>query len=92
MTNSCFACINSAKLYSVSRPPQFDAWIDKYGGEDFERVVVDFIDLVETASQHADEATLVEMKKHFIMSCKLEHMFWDQALEQMQWPEHIPKV
>jgi thiaminase/transcriptional activator TenA len=55
-------------------------------------VVVDFIDLVETASQHADEATLVEMKKHFIMSCKLEHMFWDQALEQMQWPEHIPKV
>jgi thiaminase/transcriptional activator TenA len=71
---------------SVQRPPQFDAWIDMYGGEDFEHEVKDYIAMNNKACQSADVETLKNMEKHFLTCCKLEHMFWDQAQEQMQWP------
>ena len=74
---------------TVERPPQFDAWIDMYGGEEFENEVKDYIGLVDAACETADSATRKEMEKHFIMSCKLEHMFWDQAQFQMQWPQTL---
>jgi len=74
---------------SVTRSPQFDAWIDMYGGEGFEKEVKDYIGMCDAAAKTADEATLKEMEKHFIMSCKLEHMFWDQAQQRMQWPDIV---
>lgn len=57
-----------------------------YGGEEFEKEVTDFIALVDAACATADDLTLQKMKDHFIMSCKLEHMFWDQAQTLMEWP------
>ena len=72
---------------TVKRPPQFDAWIDMYAGDDFEREVKEYITIVDDAAKFADSATLKKMEEHFIMSCKLEHMFWDQAHELMQWPD-----
>ena len=85
---------------SVTRPPPFDAWIDMYAGEEFEKAVKDYIGLVDAACQAIrsqanngiiteDDANkeLNEMLKHFIMSCKLEHMFWDQATTMLTWPE-----
>ena len=73
--------------FSVKRPPQFDAWIDMYGGDDFEKEVKDYIAMVDAECKTADEAELKEMEKHFLMNCKLEHMFWDQATTMMKWPE-----
>ena len=58
-----------------------------YGGEDFEKEVKDYIAMVDAAVQTVNEATLKEIEKHFIMSCKLEHMFWDQAQHKMEWPD-----
>ena len=73
---------------SVNRPPQFDAWIDMYAGDNFEREVKEYIQIVDDAAiKSADKETLQQMEEHFIMSCKLEHMFWDQAAELMQWPQ-----
>jgi thiaminase/transcriptional activator TenA len=66
-----------------------------YGGEEFGKEVKDYIAMVDSAAQTVNEATLKEMEKHFIMSCKLEHMFWDQAQFKMEWPDivnqnHLP--
>ena len=82
-----YFCESYSMLFSVKRPPQFDAWIDMYGGEEFEKEVKDYIAMVDNACKGASEAELEEMKKHFLMSCKLEHMFWDQATTTMKWPE-----
>jgi thiaminase len=49
--------------------------------------VVDYIALVDDTCKTASAETLQEMEKHFIMSCKLEHMFWDQAEALMDWPK-----
>jgi thiaminase len=60
-----------------------------YGGEKFEMEVEDYIAMVNRACETADEATLKEMEKHFIMCCKLEHMFWDQAERCMKLPDIV---
>mmetsp|Transcript_17066 Transcript_17066/g.16494 ORF Transcript_17066/g.16494 Transcript_17066/m.16494 type:complete len:229 (-) Transcript_17066:90-776(-) len=72
---------------SVNRCPQYDAWIDMYAGDEFEKEVKDYIAMVDAAAQTVDLSTRKLMKEHFIMSCKLEHMFWDQANALMQWPD-----
>jgi thiaminase (transcriptional activator TenA) len=74
---------------SVKRPAQYDAWIDMYGGEEFEKEVKDYIAMVDSAIQDADEETRKAMENHFIMSCRLEYMFWDQAQNQLHWPRRL---
>jgi thiaminase/transcriptional activator TenA len=60
-----------------------------YSGEDFETEVRNYIAMVDKTCETADAATLKAMQKHFTMSCKLEHMFWDQATTCMQWPDIV---
>jgi thiaminase (transcriptional activator TenA) len=79
---------------TTTRLPQYDAWIDMYGGDDFAKQVQDFIQMVDAECERilkeetppAAKEQLQEMQRHFTMSCKLEHMFWDQALYEMKWP------
>jgi len=75
----------------VRRPPEFDVWIDMYGGEEFEKSVLDCIDIFDNVirSSSDDASTLEQMRKHFTMSCRLEHMFWDQASTMMEWPANL---
>ncbi|KAG7340211.1 TENA/THI-4/PQQC family protein [Nitzschia inconspicua] len=90
----CMLELRSKLADSVKRPPQYDAWIDMYGGDDFAREVKEYMAMVDAECQlillneEPDSAKeqLQEMQRHFFMSCKLEHMFWDQALHQMEWP------
>jgi len=74
---------------SVTRSPMFDAWIDMYGGDEFEKEVTDYIALVDAAANATDTETKEKMQEHFLMSCKLEHMFWDQAEHLMEWPDIV---
>lgn len=85
----CMLALREKLGDSVRRSAQFDAWIDMYGGDDFEREVKEYIAIVDDAVKGADEETVKRMEEHFIMSCKLEHMFWDQAQELMEWPEIV---
>lgn len=85
----CMLALREKLGESVSRSAQFDAWIDMYGGEEFEKEVKDYIQMVDDAAKNVDEETVKRMEEHFIMSCKLEHMFWDQANELMGWPEIV---
>jgi thiaminase/transcriptional activator TenA len=45
--------------------------------------------MVDEACKTADDTTLRAMENHFVMCCKLEHMFWDQAAELLQWPDFV---
>ena len=70
----------------MTRLPQFDAWIDLYASDEFEKEVTDYINMVNDVVKDLDEESIAKMEEHFIMSCKLEHMFWDQAEDLTQWP------
>ena len=77
------------KINSVKRSEQYDAWIDLYASEEFEKEVSDYIAIVDKVAKDLDEESLAKMEEHFIMSCKLEHMFWDQAQALTKWPENL---
>mmetsp|Transcript_6952 Transcript_6952/g.9034 ORF Transcript_6952/g.9034 Transcript_6952/m.9034 type:complete len:227 (-) Transcript_6952:149-829(-) len=74
---------------TVTRPRQYDEWIDLCGGESFEAGVMEYIDLVDSYCKTANEVELGRMKDTFALGCKMEHMFWDQAQEKMEWPEML---
>lgn len=81
----CMLALRNKLGDSVHRPPQYDAWIDMYGGDEFERDVNEFIALVDGVAEGAGSETLKRMEEHFMMSCRLEYLFWDQAQCLMQW-------
>jgi thiaminase/transcriptional activator TenA len=87
----CMLALREKLGDTVKRSPQFDAWIDMYGGDDFEKEVRDYIGMVNRVAANADEKKLAKMEEHFIMSCTLEHMFWDQAMDTMKWPSFEKK-
>mmetsp|Transcript_18610 Transcript_18610/g.38335 ORF Transcript_18610/g.38335 Transcript_18610/m.38335 type:complete len:250 (-) Transcript_18610:309-1058(-) len=77
-----------------NRKSQYDAWIDMYAGDEFVKEVTDYIamvnaecDRIQSSDENDPQAALARMQQHFVMGCKLEHMFWDQASTCMQWPE-----
>lgn len=74
---------------TVERIPQYDAWIDMYGGEEFEKEVKDYIAMVDAAADGKSDEILSQMEEHFIMCCKLEYYFWDQAQNLMKWPQIV---
>lgn len=78
---------NRILYHSVERPPAYDAWIDMYASPAFEKEVKDYIEIVDTVAKNATDEVRAKMQEHFIMCCKLEHMFWDQADSLMKWPE-----
>lgn len=75
------------ELGSENRRPEYDAWIDMYGGEEFANEVYDYIKMTDAAAKDVSQEVLDNMKEHFLMSVKLEHMFWDQAQNLMSWPK-----
>lgn len=46
-----------------------------YGGDEFEKEVLDYIVMVDVACKTADADTLKKMQTHFTMSCKLERKY-----------------
>lgn len=83
---SAFRADKDVSVATSKRPPQFDAWIDMYAGKEFDEKVNDYVALVDAECRNASEDEFAEMQEHFNMGCKLEHMFWDQALSLMEWP------
>jgi thiaminase/transcriptional activator TenA len=57
-----------------------------YAGEGFENSVKAYIAMVDDVCESVTTEEFDEMKYHFVMSCKLEYMFWDQAFHMMKWP------
>lgn len=65
--------VSVSRECSVERKPQYDAWIDMYGGDDFEKEVKDYIGMVNKACQSASSEEFESMKKHFLMTCKVRY-------------------
>ncbi len=82
----CMLRLRSELGDTVQRYPQFDEWIDIYSCVEFEKHVIDYIAIVNSVAIDVDEEKLSLMKQHFLVSCKLEHMIWDQAMSLMSWP------
>lgn len=66
--------------------PLYQSWIDKYGGAEFEAVVMDAVALVNEVAAELGPAQLARMRALFKQGCRMEYLFWDGAYQQQQWP------
>jgi thiaminase (transcriptional activator TenA) len=63
----------------------YQKWIDTYSGEEFAKVVEDAICLTNRVAEETNQKQLSIMKESFIMSTRLEWIFWDSAYRLECW-------
>lgn len=64
----------------------YQAWIDTYGGEDFEKSVQTAIAICDEIAGKCTEKQREAMTKAYVMCSKMEWMFWDSAWRMEKWP------
>ena len=69
-----------------SPDPRYQRWIDTYGGAEFAAVVAEVLALADTAGRHLSDADRAQARRHFVVTCRYEWMFWDAAWRLEQWP------
>jgi thiaminase/transcriptional activator TenA len=60
-------------------------WIDTYAGEEFAASVDDALAATEDAANSASPEEWKQMRRLFVLSSRLEYMFWESAYRQEQW-------
>jgi thiaminase/transcriptional activator TenA len=64
----------------------YQKWIDTYAGEEFGLLVEKAINICDEVAATCTPVQQRLMTDIFIMSCKLEYMFWDSAWRLETWP------
>lgn len=63
----------------------YQQWIDTYSGDEFEKMVDKAFAIADDLASKCDEKTIEEMTNAFILTSKMEYMFWDSAYKLEQW-------
>jgi len=63
----------------------FQAWIDTYVGEEFEKSVAKAIRICDELAEKCTEEQQKAMTKAFVTCSKMEWMFWDSAYRLEEW-------
>lgn len=85
----CFWIYREVGLHIHARaasPNPYQDWIDTYAGEDFSASVDQAIALTDEAAESAGEPVRKRMIEAFVLSSRLEWMFWDSAYRRQCWP------
>ena len=69
---------------SVPENP-YQLWIDTYAGEEFALAVQRAIDITEEVAAGTTDDTRKQMTEAFVLSSRLEWMFWDSAYRMESW-------
>lgn len=78
-----------ARLIDEVNPDQahpFYEWITFYGKNMDNSVTSRFCKMLDTLAVKANSEEKANMRRHFLLSCQLEYMFWDMAFKLEDWP------
>lgn len=66
--------------------PLYRDWILMYGSAEFGELTDWCIGLMDRLAQGLPEHELARLEEHFVLTSRLEYMFWDMAYRQEEWP------
>jgi thiaminase (transcriptional activator TenA) len=69
-----------------SQNHKYQAWIDLYGGEEFEASVMQVLQMMDQVAAGLTTGQWEACKKHFLLTSKMEYMFWDGPYRGEVWP------
>lgn len=81
-----YARVGEALAGTSSPDPLYARWIATYGGDEFQKIV---LDVLETTERHAATLAPAErdsMLDKFRTATRYEWMFWDSAYHEHRWP------
>jgi thiaminase/transcriptional activator TenA len=85
----CFWIYREVGMHIVGRSvPEnpYQLWIDTYAGEEFAIAVNRAIEITEEVASGTTEEGRRLMTEAFVLSSRLEWMFWDSAYRMEEWP------
>jgi thiaminase (transcriptional activator TenA) len=69
-----------------SPDPEYQRWIDTYGGEEFAGVVRQILALTDRIEAGLSDTERERMAAHFVLTSRYEWMFWDMGWRRETWP------
>ncbi|MDR2461160.1 MAG: thiaminase II [Deltaproteobacteria bacterium] len=64
----------------------YQEWINTYGGEEYSRAVEKIIKATDYLAENSSASERLSMLEAFVMSSKMEWLFWDSAWRKEKWP------
>ena len=71
---------------SGSSNPLYQQWIETYSSEEFEDAVNTVKAVTNSVAERLTDAQREKMREHFIVTSKLEYLFWDMGYHRLAWP------
>ena len=65
----------------------YQRWIETYSGEDAAKDVAHQCALINRLYESADEKEKQQMIDAFVISSRMEYLFWDMSYTLQKWPE-----
>ena len=81
-----YAKVGAELVERGSPDPLYAEWIAMYGGEAFQAVVDEVLDLTDRTGAELAPSELAAMRRHFATTSRYEWMFWDAGYRQEAWP------
>ena len=66
--------------------PLYQKWIDMYGGDEYEQIVRDVIQIADEVGTQLCERERELAVERYVVGARLEWMFWDMGFRQQAWP------
>jgi len=63
----------------------FRRWIQTYSSEQYASIVRQVLEVMDQVSQGLKEEDLRLIRNHFIVTSKLEYLFWDMGFQKQVW-------
>ena len=65
---------------------KYQAWVDLYGGDEFEATVMEVLDMMDAVAADLSAVQWDVCKRHFLATSRMEYMFWDGPYRGQGWP------
>ncbi|MGD8372927.1 MAG: thiaminase II [Syntrophobacterales bacterium] len=63
----------------------FSRWIETYASEEFTAIVQQVLDVMDQIAPELTEGGKKMVRNHFIITSKLEYLFWDMGFHRQGW-------
>jgi thiaminase (transcriptional activator TenA) len=64
----------------------FRRWIQTYSSEQYGSIVRQVMEVMDQVAQSLGEDDLKLIRNHFMVTSKLEYLFWDMGYQRQPWP------
>jgi thiaminase/transcriptional activator TenA len=63
----------------------FRRWIETYASEEYASIVRQVLEAMDQVARELTDKQKEMVRNHFIITSKLEYLFWDMGLNEQTW-------